>query len=166
MVIKGAPQQVFAFMDNIENTGKHMTKNNAAMMGSKLNMQWLSEHHTGVGTKYRWTGKTLGLKMDFTVEVSQWRQDEYKEWGTIGEARMVVISWFAMNLHLSPWPDGNTCATLGIHYTKANRLPGRLFGRAYSKWCVNSMLRDTRKHFKKLQAGRDKLAKAEAKKAL
>jgi hypothetical protein len=83
IVMNGSPQEVFAFMDNIENTGMHMTKNNDAMMGSKLTIQWLSNYKTGLETKYRWTGKVVGMKMDFTVEVNKWV--EKKKFGALLE---------------------------------------------------------------------------------
>lgn len=149
MIITGSPEEVFAFMDDIRNTGKHMTENSGAMAGSKLQIHWLSENKTGLGTKYRWTGKVAGMKMDFTVEVSKWNEGKEKIWGTIGDAKMIVIDWFEMHLITTPEKDGKTKAKLGIHYTKHRGFGGFLFGKSYAKWCVKSMLKDTRKHFKK-----------------
>lgn len=152
MTLNGSPKDVFAFMDNIENTGKHMTKKNAAMMGSKLDMEWLTVYKTGLGTKYRWKGKAMGMKMDFTVEVSKWIDGREKTWGTVGNAIMIVISWFEMYLNVMPAAGDKTIARLGIYYTKPRRsILGFLFGRWYAKWCVNSMLKDTRKHFDKIR---------------
>lgn len=148
MEISGSPDSVFAFMDDIRNTGKHMTENSNAMMGSKLGLQWLSDNKTGLGTKYRWTGKVAGMKMDFTVEVSQWKNGKKKVWGTIGDAKMIVIDWFEMYLITTPNDKGTTNAKLGIYYTKHRGLWGFLLGKWYSKWCVKSMLKDTKKHFK------------------
>lgn len=149
VLINGTPGEVFAFMDNIENTGMHMTESSGAMMGSKLTIQWLSGHKTGLGTKYRWTGKVVGMKMDFTVEVTKWDQGKQKVWGTVGDAQMIVIDWFEMYLIMIPQSDGKVLAQLGIHYTKHRGLWGFLLGKWYSKWCVKSMLKDTRKHFEK-----------------
>ena len=149
MVINGMPEDVFAFMDDIRNTGKHMTESSGAMAGSKLKIEWLSPNKTGLGTKYRWTGKVVGMKMDFTVEVSKWIEGKEKIWGTVGEAKMIVIDWFEMYLVMTPEKDGKANAKLGIYYTKHKGLWGFLLGKWYSKWCVKSMLRDTRKHFDK-----------------
>ncbi|MBI3519919.1 MAG: SRPBCC family protein [Bacteroidetes bacterium] len=146
--ISGSPDSVFAFMDDIRNTGKHMTENSNAMMGSKLGLHWLSDHKTGLGTKYRWTGKVVGMKMDFTVEVNKWIDGKEKEWGTVGDAKMIVIDWFEMYLVVTPNDKGTTNTKLGIFYTKHRGLWGLLFGKWYSKWCVKSMLKDTKKHFK------------------
>lgn len=150
MVINGMPEDVFAFMDDIRNTGRHMTENSGAMAGSKLHLEWLTDHKTGLGTKYRWTGKVVGMKMDFTVEVSKWVKGKEKVWGTVGDAKMIVIDWFEMYLVLTPYENGKTQAQLGIYYTKPKgKFLGFLLGKSYSKWCVKSMLKDTKKHFLK-----------------
>lgn len=147
LIINGPQKQVFAFMDDIRNTGKHMTESSGAMVGSKLGIEWLSGHKTGLGTKYRWTGKVVGMKMDFTVEVSKWIEGKEKVWGTVGDAKMIVIDWFEMDLTITPEKDGKSNAKLGISYTKHRGFLGFLLGKWYSKWCVKSMLGDTKKHF-------------------
>lgn len=147
MIINGSQEEIFAFMDDIRNTGKHMTESSGAMAGSKLKIEWLSDHKTGLGTKYRWTGKVVGMKMDFTVEVSKWIEGKEKVWGTVGDAKMIVIDWFEMDLTITPKGDGKSNAKLGINYTKHCGPWGFLFGKWYSKWCVKSMLKDTKKHF-------------------
>lgn len=147
MIINGSQEEVFAFMDDIRNTGKHMTESSGAMAGSKLKIEWLSDYKMGLGTKYRWTGKVVGMKMDFTVEVSKWVEGKEKVWGTVGDAKMIVIDWFEMDLIMTPEKDGESKAKLGINYTKHKGLWGFLLGKWYSKWCVKSMLKDTRKHF-------------------
>lgn len=149
MIINGSQEEVFAFMDDIRNTGKHMTENSGARAGSKLSIEWLSNHKTGLGTKYRWKGKVVGMKMDFTVEVSKWVNGKEKVWGTVGEAKMIVIDWFEMDLTITPEKNGKSNAALEINYTKHKGLWGLIFGKWYSKWCVKSMLRDTKKHFEK-----------------
>lgn len=148
-IMNGKHDEVFAFMDDINNTGMHMTEENGPMLGNKLTLEWLSENKTGLGTKYRWTGKVMGMKMDFTVVVTQWNNGKSKTWETIGEARMIVISWFRMYLELSPNDNGTTSAKLGILYTKSKNIPGFLLGKRYSIWCVKSMLEDTKEHFEK-----------------
>lgn len=148
MIINGSPEEVFAFMDDIRNTGKHMTESSGAMAGSKLRIEWLSQNKTGLGTKYRWTGKVVGMKMDFTVEVSKWIEGKEKTWGTVGDAQMIVIDWFEMYLAVTEGNDRTSIAKLSIAYTKHRSLWGFLFGKWYSKWCVKSMLKDTRDHYK------------------
>jgi len=45
-----------------------------------------------LGSKYRWTGRMMGLKMDFTVTVTKWVAGIEKVWETIGEAKMIIYS--------------------------------------------------------------------------
>lgn len=147
IIINGQPEDVFAFMDDIKNTGKHMTESSGAMAGSKLKIEWLSPNTTGLGTKYRLTGKVVGMKMDFTVEVSKWITGKEKVWGTVGEAKMIVIDSFEMHLTIVKEDKGTSKVRLSINYTKHRGVMGFLFGKWYSKWCVKSMLKDTKKHF-------------------
>lgn len=147
MIISGTSKEVFAFMDDIRNTGKHMTESSGAMAGSKLKIEWISENKTGLSTKYRWTGKVIGMQLDFTVEVSKWIEEKEKVWGTVGNAKMIVIDWFEMYLVMTPENNGTSNAKLSINYTKHKGLWGFMLGKWYSKWCVKSMLKDTKKHF-------------------
>lgn len=115
--IQSAPEKVFETLDNLGVTGMHMTKSSAMMMGSKLNLEYLTANHTGLGSTYRWTGKMMGMKMDFTVEVTKWVNGTEKTWETIGEARMIIYSWYRM--HLLVRPKGNTTeAELSITYER------------------------------------------------
>lgn len=148
IIINGLPEDVFAFMDDIKNTGKHMTESSGAMAGSKLKIEWLSPNTTGLGANYRWTGKVIGMKMDFTVKVSKWIAGSEKVWGTVGEAKMIVIDSFEMYLTIVKAENETSKVKLSINYTKHRGVMGFLFGKWYSKWCVKSMLKDTKKHFK------------------
>ncbi len=64
------PEVVFQRIDDLGVTGMHMTKSSMPMMGGKLNLNFLTPNHTGLGSKYKWTGKIVGMTMDFTVEVT------------------------------------------------------------------------------------------------
>ena len=71
ILIQSSPEKVFATIDDLGVTGMHMTKSSAMMMGSKLYLEYLTANHKGLGSKYRWTGTMMGMKMDFTVEVTK-----------------------------------------------------------------------------------------------
>src|SRR5512138_1320882 len=99
--IQAPPEKVFETLDDLGVTGMHMTQSSPMMMGSKLHLQYLTENHIGLGSKYRWTGKMVGLNMDFTVEVTKWIKGVEKTWETMGEAKMIIYSWYRMNLLVS-----------------------------------------------------------------
>src|SRR6266542_7123657 len=146
--IKASPEKVFETLDDLGVTGMHMTQSSAMMMGSKLHLQFLTDNHNGLGSKYKWTGKMMGMKMDFTVEVTKWISGVEKIWETIGEAKMIIYSWYRMKLLLSE-ADGKTFGELSIAYEKPKsffaKIISFLFADWYCNWCLQNMLNDTKK---------------------
>ena len=149
-IIPAEPDNVFDFMDDYSKTGMHMTESSTMMMGSKLKLEQLSPNAIGVGATYRWFGKMMGMTIDFTQTVSQWVQGVEKEWKTNGDAKIIIMGWYRMYWKLKP-VDGGTLATIGIDYTAPPqwyfKVLSFFFGGVYSRWCLNSMLRDTKKAF-------------------
>ena len=145
---RATPEKVFQCIDDLGVTGMHMTKSSMPMMGSKLSLNFLTANHTGLGSKYRWTGKVVGMTMDFTVEVTKWVKDKEKIWETIGDPNMIIYSWFRMNLEISTSPN-NTQAELSISYEKPkgwlNRFLSFLLADWYCNWCLKHMLVDSKK---------------------
>lgn len=146
------PEKVFQLLDDLSVTGMHMTQSSMAMMGSKLNLEFLTENKTGLGTKFRWTGKMLWMKMDFTVVVTKWIKGKEKVWETVGESKMIIYSWYRMNLILTSTGE-LTVATLSITYEKPNEwyfnILSFFFAKPYCNWCLNNMLRDCKKLLEK-----------------
>lgn len=66
ILIHSTPDKVFAQMDDFSKTGMHMRESSMMMMGSKLRLEQLSPNPTGVGAKYRWYGRMMGMAMDFS----------------------------------------------------------------------------------------------------
>lgn len=157
------PEQVFKRIDDLGVTGMHMTQSSMMMMGSKLNLEFLTENHTGLGSKYRWTGKMMGMVMDFTVEVTKWIPPGEKIWETIGDTKLIIYSWYRMHLLILPVLNGCK-AELSINYEKPkkffNKILSFLFADWYCRWCLNHMLGDTKKIFES-QADNSKLSKYE-----
>jgi hypothetical protein len=148
IIIHSTAEKVFVYMDNIANTGMHMTKNSKPMMGSRLELKQLSENTTGLNSKFRWFGKMMWFTMDFTVVVTKWIKDKEKVWETIGKAKMIIMSWYQMRLMISP--DGqNTKAELSIAYTKPKNVFFKIIAfflaPLYANWCLNNMLNDSKK---------------------
>jgi predicted ATPase len=147
--IYNAPaDKVFSYLDDLGVTGMHMTKSSLMMMGSKLHLEFLTKHHTGIGSKYQWKGTMMGMKMNFTVEVTKWVEGVEKVWETIGEAEMIIYSWYRM--HLLVYPKGNTSeAELSITYEKSKewftKILSFLFADWYCNWCLKNMLSDSKR---------------------
>ena len=146
--IHSNPEKVFEYMDHLGNTGMHMMESSAMMMGSKLELEQLSKNETGLNSKFRWYGKMMGIKMDFTAVVTKWIKPQEKVWETVGKAKMIILGWYQMRLLLTPQGPG-TLAKLSISYTYPENLFGRILAfflsRWYSNWCLKNMLNDSKK---------------------
>ena len=146
-VYNASSERVFRHLDDLGVTGMHMTNSSGMMMGSKLHLEYLTAHHTGLNSKYRWTGTMMGLKMDFTVEVIKWVEGKEKIWETIGEAKMIIYSWYRMQLLLTQ-KENLTVAELSITYEKPKgwfaKIISFFFADWYCNWCLKSMLRDSK----------------------
>jgi hypothetical protein len=145
--IHSTPKKVFQQMDDFSKAGMHMTESSMMMIGSKLNLEKLSMNQAGVGSSYRWYGKMMGMKMDFTETVTKWEQNKLKEWETIGEAKIIIMSWYRMWFEISPDENG-TIAKISISYLPPKewyyKILSFFFAKWYCNWCLNNMLNDTK----------------------
>ena len=138
--------EVFDCLDDLSVTGMHMTESSMPMMGGKMNLEFLSPKKIGLNTKYRWTGKVLWMVLDFTVLVTKWIKGKEKSWETVGVARMIIYSWFRMDLKVEV-DRLQTTAVLSISYERPkgffNRVLSFLLADWYCRWCLKNMLNDT-----------------------
>ncbi len=145
--IQSSPDIIFAQMDDFSKTGMHMSESSMMMMGSKLKLEQLSINSTGVGAKYRWYGKMMGMTMDFSETVTKWQPSRLKEWETVGEAKIIIMSWYRMWFEISPAENGTT-AKLSISYLLPKewyyKILSFFFANWYCNWCLNNMLNDTK----------------------
>ena len=152
ILIHSTPEKVFARMDDFSKTGMHMSESSMMMMGSKLKLEQLSTNATGVGASYRWYGKMVGMTMDFSETVTKWQAPKLKEWEIIGEAKIIIMSWYRMWFEIMPAENG-TIAKLSISYLPPTqwyyKILSFLFAKLYCNWCLNNMLNDTKKNLEK-----------------
>jgi hypothetical protein len=144
-IFTASAEDVFNNLDDLGVTGSHMTNSSAMMMGSKLKLTYLTLHHIGSGSKYRWQGKMMGIPMDFTVVVTKWIKDKEKIWETVGDSKLIIYSWYRMTLRIEPINTG-TRATLSIGYLRPQffilKMISFLFADLYCIWCLKKMLGD------------------------
>ncbi len=149
ILIHSTPEKVFQHMDDFSKTGMHMSESSMMMMGSKLNLEQLSTNATGVGAKYRWYGTMLGMKMDFSEAVTKCQQNILKEWEIVGDAKIIIMSWYRMWFEITPAENG-TLAKISISYLPPKewyyKILSFLFANWYCNWCLNNMLNDTKKN--------------------
>ena len=148
ILIHSTPEKVFQQMDDFSKTGMHMSKSSMMMMGSKLKLEQLSPNPTGIGASYRWYGKMMGMTMDFSETVTKWEQNKLKEWEIVGDAKIIIMSWYRMWFEISPSENG-TNAKISISYLPPKewyyKILSFFFAKWYCNWCLNNMLNDTKK---------------------
>ena len=146
--IRAPTDVVFAYLDDINNIGTHMSSRSMAMMGGRLDVETLTESRTGKGAAYRLTGKVLWIPIDVTETVTEWIKDREKRWHTVGEQKMIVMSRYEMHFVLTPTKNGWTHVFFEIEYNLPNSLLasliGRLLAQKYADWCLRRVTEDAR----------------------
>jgi hypothetical protein len=152
ILILAPVEKVFAFMDDLTQTGMHMSERSMMMMGSKLELERLPGPEKGVGATFRWSGKVLGLPVDFTETVTYWKENEGKVWETVGSPLMIILGWYRIRLITKPNGEG-TSVSLEIEYEPPKgffyTLLSAVFSRWYAVWCLSKMLGDTKRTLEK-----------------
>lgn len=152
LLIHSTPEKIFAQMDDFSKTGMHMSESSMMMMGSKLKLEQLSTNPSGVGARYRWYGKMMGLTIDFTEAVTKWQPPLFKEWETVGDVKLIIMNWYKMWFEIIPAENGAT-VRLSISYLPPKQwfylILSLLFAKWYCNWCINNMLNHTKMNLEK-----------------
>ena len=154
-LISASAEQVFAYVDDIRNLARHMSESpSMPMMGSKLTLEIVTPEPTGIGATYRYTGKMLGLVLDFSETVTTYIAGREKIWRTIGHPKMLIMRGYEMRVLVEPVTSATANLTISIDYELPAsgfwRIAGWLLGDAYSRWCLTGMVdgskRDLEQH--------------------
>ena len=146
--------RVFAYADDIRNLARHMSERGSMpMMGSKLALEILTANTTGVGATYRYSGRMMGLVLDFSELVTKYVAGREKVWRTIGEPKLLIIRSYEMRVLMDPISPTASRLTIGIDYELPQsgfwRASGWLLADAYSRWCLASMVDGRKRDLKK-----------------
>ena len=149
VVIEAPAPKVFAFMDDVNNVGFHMSgRSSMAMMGSRLKIEVLSSEPTGVGATYRMWGKMMGQAIDFSETVTKYAPGREKIWGTIGEPKMLIMSSYVMRVTVDPLTASSSRLTISLTYAPPRSILWRsisaLVGDRYGQWCLRNMCQDAK----------------------
>jgi hypothetical protein len=131
---------VIAYVDAIHNLARHMSESRSMpMMGSKLKLEVMTPKSTGVGATYWYTGRMMGMTIDFSETVTTYvAGGGEKVWCTIGEPRLLTIEGYEMRVLVEPVSPTCSCLTISIDC----ELPragiwwalGWALAHAYSRW--------------------------------
>lgn len=144
-IIAASAECVFGYVDDIRNLARHMSERGSMpMMGSKLKLEILTAEPTGVGATYLYSGRMLGLAIDFPETVNRYVPGRENVWRTIGEPRLLIIESYEMGVRVEPIAEGQTRLTIAVDYTLPRsglwHVLGRLLAATYARWCLDSMI--------------------------
>lgn len=78
--------------------------------------------------------------------------NKFKEWETVGKAKIIIMSWYKIWYEISACKEG-TIAKISISYLPPNewyyKILSLFFAGWYCNWCLNTILRDTRRDLEK-----------------
>ncbi len=143
-VIAVDPARLFAVLDDPARLGAHMGKPSAAMLGGSMTYALDAAGGQAVGSVIRMTGTVLGLRLSVSEIITERTPPLRKAWETIGEPRLLILSWYRMGFEVAPEGAGSRL-TVSIDYLLpegAMALVGRLIGPSYARWCVSRIVDD------------------------
>src|SRR5215475_10894545 len=120
-----------------------MARRSLPLLGGRLTLEIVSPARTCVGARYRWHGRILGVRLDFSEIVTEWVPPQRKRWRTVRGARILIVAGYELGFAIEP-SAGGSAVTLDIEYelprSSLARLLGRLLARPYSAWRLRSMI--------------------------
>ena len=141
---------VFSYVDDIRNLARHMSQSSSMpMMGSKLNLQISSKEATGVGATYHYSGRVLGMVIDFSETVTRYLPGQEKVWHTIGQPQLLILDSYEMSVSLVPISPQTAHLMIAIAYdlprSGVRRLIGNTLAGPYARCMVDGAKRDLEK---------------------
>lgn len=151
ILIPAGIQDVYDFLDDPVNFSSHMDSSSIMMAGSSMHTETDSAGGKAVGSVIKMKGKIFGLEL-FLQEVIRERIPPYrKNWETFEEQKLLVVDQYLMGFNTSAEEINRTKLEVFIKFnlpaTGGKKILGLLLGKFYCQWCVNRILKDTKKHF-------------------
>ncbi|MBI4922668.1 MAG: SRPBCC family protein [Devosia nanyangense] len=148
--VDAPPVVVFDFLDDQANLSAHMSRSSGMMLGSSMTIRMEPDHTRRVGSAFGFTGSIFGIPLAVDEVVTGRVPPREKTWETTAEPQLWVIGRYQMGFELAP-EGQRSSLTVHIRYALPargfQRLPGRMLGRTYAKWCTRQMVSDAQKHF-------------------
>jgi uncharacterized membrane protein len=146
--IDAPAERVFAALDDQTRFASHMSKRSWKMGWGKMETMLDGQHGQAIGSHIVLRGVVLGIHLHLDEVVTLREPPHRKQWETVGSPRLLVIGPYRMGFDLAP--DGSkTRLRAAIDYALpsrgVSRVLGRLFGRAYARWCTRQMVQDAQR---------------------
>ena len=148
--ISGAADQLFARLDDPTRFTEHMSKRSWRMGWGRLETTLDEGRGRTVGSHIRIHGRVLGILLHLDEVITKRDPPRLKEWETVGEPRLLVIGSYRMRFEVAPqhrYSELHVSIDYDLPRAGVGRFLGRLFGRAYAKWCTRRMAQDAQHMF-------------------
>ena len=152
--VPAAPPELFENVDDHARLAEHMTGSSMMMGGSRMRFSYDEGGGKAVGSKIRMAGSILGVRLGLEEVVVERVPPFRKAWETVGEPRLLAIGGYRMGFEITPQAKGSRLKVF-IDWREPGppwRWLGRLLGRAYAKWCAESMARGAADVFRSRRA--------------
>jgi hypothetical protein len=144
------PEQLFDYLDDQAKLSAHMNKRSWRMGWGKFQVATDQSRGRAVGSHIVLDGRVLGIRFHLNEVVTERVPPLHKRWETVGEPRLLVIGGYRMGFEVTP-AGTDSGIRVAIEYDLPGRGPsrllGKLFGRAYARWCTRRMVLDAQAAF-------------------
>jgi hypothetical protein len=142
VTVSAAPAEVFAFLDDQEALGEHMTHSSAMMAGGRMIYEFDEARGRAVGSIIRMRGEMLGLTLRIEEVVTERTPPRRKVLETRGDQNMLVISAYRLGFEIDVAHGGAAVCVFidydlprGFFLGVLSSLPAYF----YARWCVTRM---------------------------
>lgn len=149
VAIEAPAERVFAYVDNIRNLARHMSKGRSMpMMGSKLKLEIMTARTNGCRSRLPLLRPDDGVDNRLFRNVTRYIAGCEKICRTTGEPQLLIIAGYEMRVLVEPVSPTSSRLTIGIDYELPRASIWRLLGwslaGSYSRWCLTSMVEGTK----------------------
>jgi hypothetical protein len=141
---------LFSHLDDHRRLSGHMEKPSWMMLGATMHLDMDALEGRAVGSHLRIVGRVLGLALAVEEVVTEREPPLIKVWETLGEPRLLMIGAYRMGFRITPRGD-HSHLIVSIDYQlpsgRFTRWLGRVFGRAYARWCTRRVALDAEAAF-------------------
>jgi uncharacterized membrane protein len=117
VTIEAPAERVFAYVEDIRNLARHMSESRSIpMMGSKLKLEIVTPEPTGVGAVYRYSGRMMGLTIDFSETVTKHVPGRENVWRSIGKPELLIIAGYEMRVLMEPVSATSSRLTISMSF--------------------------------------------------
>ena len=149
VILDVTPEIAFAYLDDFTQLSAHMEKRSMMMGGSRMSIHTDALGGRAPGSRVRMEGRILGMKISLEEVVTHREPPFAKAWQTV-DADLVLIGQYRLGFALSPRGERSELRVFidyELPHDGMGRWLGKVFGKAYARWCTDRMASDASAKF-------------------